>query len=487
MADGPGPAPDRSPTALDPALLERTLAEALATGGEFADVFAEDRRTTTFGMEDDRLDRLQLAQERGVGVRVTVGSVTGYAYADGWGEESFLSAARAARDVARGDGPAGQAMRLVAVETAAGERPRRPPEQATIEERVAMVERANAAARSAGSQVRQVTTRFHDQVQRVVIASSEGILAEDERRIIQLMVAVTAERGGVRQIGRRARGGKTGLELYEAFTPDELGREAAASAIRMLDAIPAPAGTMPVIVSNGWGGVLFHEAVGHGLEADHVERNSSVYAGKLGERVAAPIVTLLDDATIPRHRGSFRVDDEGVAGQRTPLVVDGILEGYLTDRKSARALGLPTSGNGRRQSFQKLPLPRMTNLVVGRGTSSPADILADTPSGLYVVSLGGGQVDTTSGQFVFSVTEGYLIEGGRLGAPVRGATLAGDSFSVLSRVDAIGDDFALDPGLGTCGKQGQWVAVGVGQPTLRVAELIVGGTASGNGAAGGDG
>jgi TldD protein len=291
--------------------------------------------------------------------------------------------------------------------------------------------------------------------------------------------AVTAERGSVRQVGRRARGGQTGLELFDRFSPEELGRETAEAAIRMLDAIPAPAGTMPVIVSNGWGGVLFHEAVGHGLEADHIERNSSVYAGKLGERVAAPIVTLVDDATVPGHRGSFRVDDEGVAGQRTPLVVAGVLEGFLTDRKHARALGLHTSGNGRRQSFQKLPIPRMTNLLVEPGASAPADILADTPTGLYVVSLGGGQVDTTSGQFVFSVTEGYLIEGGRLGAPVRGATLAGDSFSVMARVDAIGNDFALDPGLGTCGKQGQYVPVGVGQPTLRVAEMIVGGTASG--------
>jgi TldD protein len=463
---------------LDPSLVERTLAEALATGGEFADVFAEEKRTTTFGMEDDRLERLQLAQERGIGVRLVAGSVTGYAYADGWDEAALLSAARAARDVARGDGPSGQPVRLVAVETAAGDRAVRPAEHATIEERAALVERANAAARAAGPLVRQVTTRFSDMVQRVVIASSDGILAEDERRIVQLTVAVTAERGGVRQIARRARGGQTGLELYEAFTPEELGRETANGAISMLDAIPAPAGPMPVIVSNGWGGVLFHEAVGHGLEADHIERNSSVYAGKLGERVAAPIVTLVDDATVPHHRGSFRVDDEGVAAQRTPLVVGGILEGFLTDRKHARALGLATSGNGRRQSYQKLPLPRMTNLLVEPGASTPAEILADTPTGLYVVSLGGGQVDTTSGQFVFSVTEGYLIARGRLGPPVRGATLAGDSFSVLARVDAIGDDFALDPGLGTCGKQGQWVPVGVGQPTLRVAELIVGGTAS---------
>jgi TldD protein len=471
----------RSGATLDPALLERVLAEALATGGDFADVYAEDRRLTSFSMEDDRLDRLQLTQERGAGVRVMRGGVTGYAYADGWDEASLLAAARAARDVARETATSGLAVRLVAVDTGPHPRPARPAEQAPVEERAALLERVNGAARGMGPLIRQVTTRFTDSVQRVIIASSDGVLAEDERRVVQLSATVTAERGGVRQQGRRARGGQIGLELFERFSPEELGRESAEGAIQMLDAIPAPAGTMPVVMSNGWGGVLFHEAVGHGLEADHIERKSSVYAGKLGERVAAPIVTLVDDATIPNHRGSFRVDDEGVAGQRTPLVVGGILEGYLTDRKHALALGLPTSGNGRRQSFQKLPLPRMTNLVVEPGTSKPAEILADTPRGLYVVSLGGGQVDTTSGQFVFSVTEGYLIEGGRLGAPVRGATLAGDSFSVLARVDAIADDFALDPGLGSCGKQGQYVPVGVGQPTLRVAELIVGGTANGSG------
>jgi TldD protein len=472
---------------LDLALVERTIAEALATGGDFADLFAEDRSTTTFGMEDDRIERLQLAQERGVGVRVVVGGVTGYAYADGWHEAALLTAARAAREVARGQGPVGQAVRLVAVATAAADRPARAAEGSTIAERAALVERANAAARAAGPLVRQVTTRFQDVVQRVVIASSDGIIARDERRIVQLMVSVTAERGGVRQIGRRARGGQAGLELFDTFSPETLANEAANGAISMLEAIPATAGPMPVIMSNGWGGVLFHEAVGHGLEADHIERKSSVYAGRLGDRVAASIVTLVDDATVPRHRGSFRVDDEGVAAQRTPLVVDGILEGYLTDRKHAKALGLATSGNGRRQSFQRLPIPRMTNLLVEPGTSQPAEILADTPSGLYVVSLGGGQVDTTSGQFVFSVTEGYSIDKGKLGAPIRGATLAGDSFSVLERVDAIADDFALDPGLGTCGKQGQQVPVGVGQPTLRVSEMIVGGTAAGSEASSGAG
>lgn len=465
---------------IDPSLIERVLAEALVTGGEFADLFAEDRRTTAFTMEDDRLDRLQLSQDRGVGVRVVANGVTGYAYADGWDESSLLTAARSAREVARATAPNAQVTRLAPVSAGRPPAPRRPAEKSTIDERAALLERANAAAREAGPEIVQVTIRFVDVVQRVLIATTDGTLAEDERRVVQIMAAVTAERNGVRQVGRRARGGQIGLELFDQHAPEIVGRETADGAIRMLDAIPAPAGTMPVVISNGWGGVLFHEAVGHGLEADHIERKSSVYAGKLGQRVANPMVTLIDDATIPNHRGSFRVDDEGVAGQRTMCVVEGVLEGYLTDRKHARALGLPTSGNGRRQSFQKLPIPRMTNLIVQPGPSAPEEILTDTPRGLYVVSLGGGQVDTTSGQFVFSVTEGYLIENGRLTTPVRGATLAGDSFSVLARVDAVANDFALDPGLGTCGKQGQHVPVGVGQPTLRVSEMIVGGTAGGD-------
>jgi len=465
---------------LDPALLERTLAEALATGGDLADIFAEDRRATALTLEDDKLDRLQSVHDIGVGVRVVAGDVTGFAYADGWDESSLLGAARAARVVAQAS--SGPAVRLVAVTSSAASVIKRPAERATIAERVALVEAVNQAARGAGSLVRQVTVRFLDSVQRVVIATSDGILAEDERRGVQLSAAVTAVRGQTRQQGRRARGGQIGLELFDRYRPEDLGRETAEAAIGMLDARPAPAGPMPVIVSNGWGGVLFHEAVGHGLEADHIEKRSSVYAGRLGEQVAASMVTLVDDATVPNHRGSYGIDDEAVAGQKTPLVVEGVLEGYLTDRKHARVLGLATSGNGRRQNFQKLPLPRMTNLCVAPGTSTAADIIADTPTGLYVLSLGGGQVDTTSGQFVFSVTEGYLIENGRLGPAVRGATLAGDSFSVLARVDAVGDDFALDPGLGNCGKQGQWVPVGVGQPTLRVAELIVGGTADAPGA-----
>jgi TldD protein len=343
---------------------------------------------------------------------------------------------------------------------------------------VELVRRANRAARAAGHEVRQVSVRYADSVQRVLIANSDGTLAEDERRFVQLAVAVTAERGRARQVGRRARGGQVGLELFERHAPEEVARDAAAAAIIMLDAAPATAGPMPVVVGNGWGGVLFHEAVGHGLEADHIAKNSSVYAGRMGDSVASQLVTLVDDATVPGHRGSFRVDDEGVPAQRKAVVERGVLHSYLTDRRRATQLAMPLTGNGRRQSFQHMPIPRMTNLYIEAGGVDPQDIIADTPRGLYVASLGGGQVDSASGQFVFSVTEGYLIDGGKLVTPLRGATLAGDSFSVLAGIDVVGNDFALDPGLGNCGKLGQWVPVGVGQPTLRVSELLVGGTAT---------
>jgi TldD protein len=461
-------------TAIDPVVLERVLSEALSTGADSADLFAEDVRASVVTVEDDRVEKVQFGHELGVGVRVVAGDVTGYAHADGWDEMAMLGAARAARAVARDGTRRRQSTSLRALSGRAFS-----DVSAPEAEQVALAQRANRAGRSAGQEIRQISVRYASSVQRVLVATSDGELVEDERRALQLTVSATAERNGIRRVGRRTRGGQVGLELFEAYQPEAVAAEAAEAAIHMLDAVPAPAGPMPVVVGNGWGGVLFHEAVGHGLEADHVSKNSSVYAGRLGETVASPLVTLIDDATVPGHRGSYRFDDEGVPGQRTPLVEHGVLQGYLTDRHRARQLGLPTSGNGRRQSFRFLPIPRMTNLYIEAGPSDPADIIADTPRGLYVASLGGGQVDSASGQFVFSVTEGYLVESGKLATPVRGATLAGDSFSVLSRIDAVGSDFAFDSGLGNCGKLGQWVPVGVGQPTLRVSELLVGGTATG--------
>jgi TldD protein len=458
------------------ASLESVLAAALAKGGDFAEVFAQDRTALNIGLEDRKVERVQSGRDRGAGVRVVAGEVTGYAYTDDLEETSLLRAAAIAAAVA--DGAASDtrvALRRVRRRRAVKEA--EPPESRPERELADLLRAVDVSAREAGPAVRQVTARFFHAHQRVTIANSDGLLAGDERIELQLSAAVTAQRGDLLQVGRRARGGQGGLELLRDPDPDQLGRETAEVALTLLDARPAPAGKMPVVVSNGWGGVLFHEAVGHGLEADHIVANGSVYAGKLGRRVADPLVTLVDDATVPGHRGSCRFDDEGSPAQHTLLVEAGILRGYLADRKTARQLGLPRTGNGRRQSFQFLPIPRMSNLYIAPGTTDPDDLLRDTPRGLYVKSLGGGMVDTASGQFVFSVTEGYLIERGRLGPPVRGATLAGDAFSVLAGIDAVGSDFAMDPGLGNCGKQGQWVPVGVGQPTLRVRELLVGGTA----------
>jgi TldD protein len=456
-------------------LLERVLGVALARGGDFAEVYLQDRLISSISLEDRKIERLQAGRERGAGLRVVVGDVTGYAYTDDLSEASLLRAAEVASAVARGSNHDGRValkrrrQRPVAHEID-------PPERRSEQERAELVRRVDQAARAVGEAVRQVTARLAHSRQRVTIANSDGLLAADERLELQLSAVVTAQRDGLLQVGRRVRGGQAGLELLSTPDPEQLGREAAEVALALLEARPAPAGEMPVVIANGWGAVLFHEAVGHGLEADHVVKNSSVYAGKLGQRVAAPLVTLYDDATLPNHRGSFRFDDEGSPAQRTLLVERGLLRGYLTDRKSARALGLPHSGNGRRQSYQYLPIPRMTNLYIAPGEADPGELLRDTPRGLFVQSLGGGMVDSASGQFVFSVTEGYLIENGRLGPPVRGATLAGQSFRVLADVDAVANDFALDPGLGNCGKGGQWVPVGVGQPTLRVRELVVGGT-----------
>jgi TldD protein len=459
-----------------PADLQTVLNVALERGAEYAEVFAQDRLSSAFTLEDRRVERLQQGRDRGAGVRVVAAGVTGYAFTDDLSGPALRRAAETAAAVARGGqshGPVAlkrQRRRAVAREI-------EPPEAVDERRRADLLRALDAAAREAGEAVRQVTARLSHSRQRILIATSDGLLVGDERLELQLQAAVTAQRGDLRQVARRARGGQAGLEVLREPGPEQLGRQTAEVALSLLEARPAPAGRMPVVIGNGWGGVLFHEAVGHGLEADHIVKNSSVYAGKLGQVVAAPVVTLIDDATIPNHRGSYRVDDEGVPGQRTLLVEAGVLRGFLTDRKTARELGLPASGNGRRQSFQHLPQPRMTNLVIQPGRGDPADLVRDTPRGLYVQSLGGGMVDSASGQFVFSVTEGFLIENGRLGPPIRGATLAGNSFQVLADVDAVADDFALDPGLGNCGKGGQWVPVGVGQPTLRVRELVVGGTA----------
>lgn len=459
----------------DPWTLERALDAALSTGADYADVFCEDLQTSTLNLEDDRLDKVQFGHDRGAGIRVLFGEVVGFASVDGWDADALVRGARAAAAAAtRETRSTWSALAPPVIHD--GTPQHQPPGGADLGIRADLAWRANRAARAGGPLVRQVSTRYTDSVQLVTIANSEGLLTRDRRNHLQLTVNVTAEREGVRQAGRTARGGQVGLELFERTPPEVIAQEATASAIAMLDAVPAPAGAMPVVIGSGWGGVLFHEAVGHGLEVDHVYHKGSVYEGKVGQMVASPLVTLVDDGTVAAHRGSFAVDDEGAPSARNVLIEKGVLRAFLTDRKYSRLMTLPCTGNGRRQSYMHPPVPRMTNLYTEPGESTPDEIIRATKRGLYVRSLGGGQVETASGQFVFSVTEGYLIEDGRLTTPVRGATIAGDALSVLQRIDMVANDFAMDPGMGNCGKAGQWVAVGVGQPTLRVSELIVGGT-----------
>jgi TldD protein len=456
--------------------LRQVLAEALSSGGDFAEVYAQDRSVFSLALEDGRIERVRSGRDRGVGVRVVAGEVTGYASTEDLAPASLLEAARVAAAITRrGACSLAAPLRRRRPPTVAREAVR--PESMPERQRADLLRRADQAARAVHPAVSQVTIQLRHSRLRVRIANSEGLLVSDERPFLQFTVAVTAQRGTLRQVGRRTRGGQVGLELLNGDLPEQLAGEAAGVAVRLLDARPAPAGRLPVVIRSGWGGVLFHEAVGHGLEADYILTGSSAYAGKLGSRVADRAVTLIDNATVPGHRGSYRVDDEGYPARQTVLIESGVLRAYLTDRRTAAHLRLPRSGNGRRQSFSHLPLPRMSNLYIAPGTVEPETLIADTPRGLYVVSLGGGMVEPASGQFVFSVTEGYLIDRGRLAAPVRGATLAGEAFTVLQDVDAIGSDFSLDPGVGTCGKQGQSVAVGVGQPTIRVRELLVGGTA----------
>ncbi|MFN8522902.1 MAG: TldD/PmbA family protein [Chloroflexota bacterium] len=446
-------------------LLHHVLSVAQARAADHVELFCEDTATTTILVEDDRVDRCQFGRDRGAALRATRDGATTFASVDGWQEQGLVDAALALSGSDR------RVRRL----------PPRPAPPAAPAERldsalVAIALRANASARAYGDTVRQVTVRATRIRQHVTIAGSDLDVVHDERALIQLSVAVTAERAGTRQVGRRARGGQAGIDLLDNRVPEEVGASAAQAALTMLDARPARAGTFPVIIANGWGGVLFHEAVGHGLEGDHAARSGSVYAARLGTRVAPEHVSLMDDATVPGHRGSYRIDDEGTPSQRTLLIDRGILVGFLTDRKHAALLNAPRSGNARRQSFQYPPIPRMSNLFLQPGQATPQELIRETAHGVYVASLGGGQVDPASGQFVFSVTEGYEIENGAIGTPIRGANIAGTSLAVLEHVDGVANDFQMDPGLGNCGKLGQWVPVGVGQPTIRIREMIVGGT-----------
>jgi TldD protein len=346
----------------------------------------------------------------------------------------------------------------------------------SLGERIDLVERADRAARAYDPRVERVVITLSEETRRVRVAHSSGVLVEDVRPLFSLRCSVIATQGGVRREGTAGGGGRSGPEFFARESPEGFAREAARMAVVLLDAEEAPAGPMPVVLGPGWPGILLHEAVGHGLEGDFNRKGTSAFCGRLGQRVAAPGVTVVDDGTIPDRRGSLSVDDEGQASGRTVLIEDGILRGYLQDRLNGGLMGMPATGNGRRESYAAMPLPRMTNTFMLAGQEEPKDVIRAVPRGLYARHFGGGQVDITSGKFVFTATEAYRIEGGRLGAPVYGATLIGNGPDVLTKVTRIGNDLALDRGVGLCGKAGQTVPVGVGLPTILVSEMTVGGT-----------
>jgi len=460
---------------------DRSLATALDTALErridYADLFFEYSTQDSVVLEEGIVKTGDRHLEQGVGVRALAGERQGYAHSDEVSVEALLIAARTARAISA---DAGAGSRAVAAASAA---PRnlypvaQPPTDATVARKIELVEEIDRYARSRDSRIVEVMASCVTQHRQVLVLGSDGTLAEDARPLVRLNVQVIAKSGNRREVGYQGCGGRSEFEaLLDPVRWRALVDEAVRSALQNLEAEPCPAGSMTVVLGPGWPGVLLHEAVGHGLEGDFNRKKTSAFADRIGERVAAPGVTVIDDGTLPGRRGSLNVDDEGTRTQRTVLIEDGILRGYLQDRLNARLMGVAPTGNGRRESYAHLPMPRMTNTFMLAGSEDPADIVRSVDRGIYAVNFGGGQVDITSGKFVFSASEAYRIEGGRLGAPLKGATLIGNGPDVLTRVSRIGNDLALDHGVGTCGKDGQSVPVGVGMPTIRIDDLTVGGT-----------
>ena len=458
---------------LDEAVVRDVLRTALRSGGRFAEIFAEERWSTSIRLDDRRIEELTEGTDRGAGIRVVAGDTSAYAYSNRLDPAALAEAAEAAAAAARG-GSSPDVVALRRRAPAASAPTIEPVAEVPRGRKVAWLREAEEAARSHAREVRQVVVGYGDSVQRLLVASSEGTWAEEERHRVRLIAQVVASRDGVVQTGFEGPAALGGAEVLDAHPPAATGAEAARIAVTMLDGVPAPAGEMPVVVGPAGGGVLFHEACGHGLEADTVGKEASVYRGRLGERLASTLVTGVDDSTVPGAWGSFALDDEGTPAARTVLFEEGVLVGMLYDRFWAGKDGAALTANGRRQSYAHLPIPRMTNTSILPGASDPDDIMAGTDGGLYAKALGGGQVNPATGDFVFGVTEAYLIEGGRITTPVRGANLIGNGIDILAAVDAVADNFGSRPG--TCGKDGQGVPVTTGSPTLRIARMTVGGT-----------
>jgi TldD protein len=458
-------------------VLEKVLAAAVRTGAEFAEVYAEDKRTTGVGLDDRRVEQVSSGRDRGAGIRVVKGETTGFAYTADLTEAGLRAAAEAAAAAASRGGGGTRTVALNASPAHVVSPVERFPDDVRTADKVALLQRMDDAARSSGGAIVQVSAGYGDSRKRILVANTDGVLVHDEQVRTLIRVSAVADGDAGMQTGAQSAGHTMGFELFDRVDVEDLARDAARIALTKLNARPAPSGALPVVIKRGSGGVLFHEACGHGLEADLVAKGGSVYRGKKGELVASPLVTLVDDGTMAGEWGAIGYDDEGHASQYNVLIENGILTDYMWDYLRARKEGRAQSGNGRRQSYQHLPMVRMTNTYVLNGTDEPDDIVRATDYGVYVAKLGGGSVNTASGDFVFGMTEAYLIENGEITTPLREGNLIGNGPQVLSDIDLLGNDFAMgNPG--TCGKDGQGVPVGDGQPTLRVKSLTIGGTAA---------
>lgn len=466
-----------APGDLDSAALQRVFAQLMSPQVDAADLYFQHSRAESWVLEDGIVKDGQHSIEQGVGVRAISGEKTGFAYSDDIVLPQLLAAAGAARAIARGGRGDGQPLAL--------REPRRlypaidPIDSIDTARKLAVLRELDAYCRARDARVKQVIVSLAAGLDTVLVAAADGTLAADVRPLVRLNVQVIVEAEGRREQGYAGGGGRYSLEeLLGSGRPQHLADEAVRAALVNLEAVAAPAGSMTVVLGPGWPGVMLHEAVGHGLEGDFNRKGTSAFSGRMGQRVAAPGVTVVDDGTLPGRRGSLSVDDEGTPSACTTLIEDGILVGYMQDKLNAKLMGMAPTGNGRRESFAHLPMPRMTNTYMRAGPHSHEEIICSVKKGLYAANFGGGQVDITSGKFVFSASEAYLIEDGRITRPVKGATLIGNGPEAMTRISMIGNDLALDEGVGVCGKDGQSIPVGVGQPTLRIDAMTVGGTAA---------
>ncbi len=460
---------------LDTDVIERLLSAALERGGDYADVFCERRRAASFRLQSGHIHESGFSLTQGVGIRVIIGESAGYAFSDDLTLEALQRAARIASLIARNGSGTNRSVKVVGSVAAPfydTSRTAHAPSEAYVK----LLERADVAARTFDSRISAVNATITDELQDVWIAASDGRFVHDHRPLVSLGVQAVSARNGERAQGYTGDGGRTSIAFYDARTPESIAQDAARMSITNLEAIPAPAGEMEMVVGNGGGGVLLHEAVGHGLESDFNRQGVSLYSGRVGERVAGELVTIYDDGNLHEERGSVSVDDEGTPGAHKVLVERGVLRGYMQDHLNGTLMGTGSTGSGRRQSFRVMPQPRMCNTYMPSGESTPEEIIASTNRGIYAKAFGGGQVEISRGDFVFMVAEGYLIENGKITAPVKNATIVGNGPDIMTKVVAVGNDLRLANRHYTCGKGGQYVPVGVGMPTVKISAITVGGS-----------